>query len=240
MKRIVIVGATSGIGRGLAERMVARGERVAVLGRREEALCEMAALYPDNIVTCRCDVRQTEQIEPSLEKVREALRGIDLLVLSAGTGHLNPALDYGLEADTLATNVTGWTRVADWAMRCFLDQGHGHLVALTSIGGLRGCGMAPAYNASKAYQINYLEGLRKKARCSGRPIVVTDICPGFVDTAMAKGDGLFWVMPLERVVSQIDVAILKRKTCLVVTRRWRLVACLLRWLPSAIYDRIGE
>lgn len=226
MKRIVIVGATSGIGRGLAERMVARGERVAVLGRREEALCEMAALYPDNIVTCRCDVRQTEQIEPSLEKVREALGGIDLLVLSAGTGHLNPALDYGLEAD--------------WAMRCFLDQGHGHLVALTSIGGLRGSGLAPAYNASKAYQINYLEGLRKKARCSGRPIVVTDICPGFVDTAMAKGDGLFWVMPLERVVSQIDVAILKRKPRLVVTRRWRLVACLLRWLPSAIYDRIGE
>lgn len=240
MKRIVIVGATSGIGRGLAERMVARGERVAVLGRREEALCEMAALYPDNIVTCRCDVRQTEQIEPSLEKVCEALGGIDLLVLSAGTGHLNPALDYGLEADTLATNVTGWTRVADWAMRCFLDQGHGHLVALTSIGGLRGCGMAPAYNASKAYQINYLEGLRKKARCSGRPIVVTDICPGFVDTAMAKGDGLFWVMPLERVVSQIDAAILKRKTRLVVTRRWRLVACLLRWLPSVIYDQIGE
>lgn len=240
MKRIVIVGATSGIGRGLAERMVARGERVAVLGRREEALCEMAALYPDNIVTCRCDVRQTEQIEPSLEKVREALGGIDLLVLSAGTGHLNPALDDGLEADTLATNVMGWTRVADWAMRCFLDQGHGHLVALTSIGGLRGSGLAPAYNASKAYQINYLEGLRKKARRSGRPIVVTDICPGFVDTAMAKGDGLFWVMPLERVVSQIDAAILKRKTRLVVTRRWRLVACLLRWLPSVIYDQIGE
>lgn len=240
MKRIVIVGATSGIGRGLAERMAARGERVAVLGRREEALCEMAALYPGNIVTCRCDVRQTEQIEPSLEKVREALGGIDLLVLSAGTGHLNPALDDGLEADTLATNVMGWTRVADWAMRCFLDQGQGHLVALTSIGGLKGSGMAPAYNASKAYQINYLEGLRKKARCSGRPIVVTDICPGFVDTAMAKGDGLFWVMPLERVVSQIDAAILKRKTRLFVTRRWRLVACLLRWLPSAIYDRIGE
>lgn len=240
MKRIVIVGATSGIGRGLAERMVARGERVAVLGRREEALYEMAAFYPDNIVTCRCDVRQTEQIEPSLEKVREALGGIDLLVLSAGTGHLNPALDDGLEADTLATNVMGWTRVADWAMRCFLDQGHGHLVALTSIGGLRGSGLAPAYNASKAYQINYLEGLRKKAHCSGRPIVVTDICPGFVDTAMAKGDGLFWVMPLERVVSQIDAAILKRKTRLVVTRRWRLVACLLRWLPSVIYDQIGE
>lgn len=240
MKRIVIVGATSSIGRGLAERMVARGERVAVLGRREEALCEMAALYPDNIVTCCCDVRQTEQIEPSLEKVREALGGIDLLVLSAGTGHLNPALDYGLEADTLATNVMGWTRVADWVMRCFLDQGHGHLVALTSIGGLRGSGLAPAYNASKAYQINYLEGLRKKAHCSGRPIVVTDICPGFVDTAMAKGDGLFWVMPLEQVVSQIDAAILKRKTRLVVTRRWRLVACLLRWLPSVIYDQIGE
>lgn len=238
MKRIVIVGATSGIGRGLAERMAARGERVAILGRREDALREMVACYPDNMVAYRCDVRETDRVESSLEVVGKALGGIDLLILSAGTGHLNPSLDYDLEADTLATNVMGWTRVVDWAIRYFLDQGQGHLVALTSIGGLRGNDVAPAYNASKAYQINYLEGLRKKAYCSGKPVVVTDICPGFVNTAMAKGEGLFWLMPLERVVSQIDTAIHEGKTRLVVTRRWRIVAYLLKSLPFAIYKRM--
>lgn len=72
--------------------------------------------------------------------------------------------------------------------------------------------MAPAYSATKAYQINYMETLRKKAFKSGGHITVTDIRPGLVDTAMAKGDGLFWVMPVNKVANQIISAIRKKKT----------------------------
>ena len=79
-----------------------------------------------------------------------------------------------------------------------VDHGGGHLVVITSVGGLRGGGAAPAYNASKAYQINYAEGLRQRAAKSGLPLPVTDIRPGFVATKMAKGEGLFWVMPVDR------------------------------------------
>ena len=117
-------------------------------------------------------------------------------------------------------------------------QGHGHLVAITSAGGLRGEPMAPAYSASKAYQINYMEALRKKAYKSGRQITVTDICPGLVDTAMAKGEGLFWVMPVEKVANQIIAAIRKKKSKAYVTKRWHILAIINKSIPYYLYKRM--
>lgn len=99
-------------------------------------------------------------------------------------------------------------------------------------------GIAPAYNASKAYQINYMEGLRQKATKSPYSIYTTDIRPGFVDTAMAKGEGLFWVTPVDKAVKQIKKAISKKKKVAFISKRWRYVTILFRLLPSAIYCRM--
>ena len=104
---------------------------------------------------------------------------------------------------------------------------------------LRGGGAAPAYNASKAYQINYAEGLRQRAAKSSRTVCVTDIRPGFVATAMAKGEGLFWVMPAGKAADQIVRAIRRRPPVAVVTRRWRLLAWVLKHLPECIYRKMG-
>ena len=98
--------------------------------------------------------------------------------------------------------------------------------------------MAPAYSASKAYQINYMEALRKKAFKSGSRIHVTDIRPGLVNTAMAKGDGLFWVMPVEKVASQIISAIRRQKSKTYVTKRWHVLAIINKNLPFDLYKRI--
>ena len=111
----------------------------------------------------------------------------------------------------------------------------GRRLVVSSVGGLRGGGAAPAYNASKAYQINYAEGLRQRAAKSRLPLYITDVRPGFVDTAMAKGDGLFWVMPVEKAVRQIVRAVRRRRRVAVVTRRWRIAAWLLRHMPDGIY-----
>lgn len=70
------------------------------------------------------------------------------------------------------------------------------------------------------------------------PIATTDVRPGFVDTAMAKGDGLFWVASPEKAANQIYGAIRARKSHAYVTKRWRLVAGLMKFLPKAIYDRL--
>ena len=141
----------------------------------------------------------------------------------------------GVEASAIRTNVLGWTAVVDWACRLFERKRGGHLVVISSVGGLRGSGAAPAYNASKAYQINYAEGLRQRVAKSGLPVTITDIRPGLVDTAMAKGEGLFWVQPVAKTVRQILRAVERRCHVAVVTRRWRIAAWLLRHLPESLY-----
>lgn len=147
----------------------------------------------------------------SLETLTQKMGGMDILIICAGTGELNPELSYQLEEPTLLTNVIGFTNIADWGFRYFEQQKSGHLVTISSVGGTHGSGIAPAYNASKAYQINYMEGLRQKATKSPYSIYTTDIRPGFVDTAMAKGEGLFWVTPVDKAVKQIKKAISKKK-----------------------------
>ncbi len=132
----------------------------------------------------------------------------------------------------------GWTFVIDTLYNLFEQQNHGHLVAITSAGGLRGEPTAPAYSATKAYQINYMEALRKKAFKAGNKIVVTDIRPGLVDTAMAKGDNLFWVMPVDKVARQISTAIRRKKSKLYVTKRWHILAVINKFLPFSLYKRM--
>ena len=239
MKRIMIVGATSGIGEGLARRYAEEGQvKVGIMGRRAGRLKGLCRLRPEVFEAEVCDVTDLERVEASLERLAARMGGLDLLILSAGTGDLNPLLDYGVERAALETNVLGWTCVADWAVRRFDRQGRGHLAAITSAGGLRGSGAAPAYSATKAFQMNYLEGLRQRLQGKNLPVCVTDLRPGFVDTAMAKGEGLFWVASVEEACRHIMRGIARRKDVVYVTRRWRLVAWFYRRIPGWLFKRM--
>lgn len=238
MKKIIIIGATSGIGRGLAEQYAQEDCLIGITGRRENLLKDICALDKDKLFYQVCDITHTKSSISSLETLVREMGGMDILIICAGTGEVNPELSYQLEEPTLLTNVVGFTNIADWGFRYFEQQKSGHLVAISSVGGTRGSGVAPAYNASKAYQINYMEGLRQKATKLRYPIYTTDIRPGFVDTAMAKGEGLFWITPVDKAVKQIKKAIHKKKKVAYISRRWKYVAVLFRNLPSAIYCRM--
>jgi short-subunit dehydrogenase len=130
------------------------------------------------------------------------------------------------------------TCVANWAFNYFENEKAGHLVAISSVGGIRGSRQAPAYNATKAYQINYLEGLRQKATKLKYPIFVTDIRPGFIDTAMAKGEGKFWVATVEKATRQIFDAIKNKKKIAYIIKSWRVIGSILKRIPRQIYDRM--
>lgn len=238
MKKVIIVGATSGIGRGLAKLMVNDGCMVGITGRRIQLLDEIKSEMPDRYLTDTFDVSEYESIAEHLQQLTTRLGGLDMLVISSGTGYLNDSLDFDLEKKTIDTNVTGFTAIADWAFNYFRNQKHGHLVAISSIAGLRGNRQSPAYSATKAYQIIYLEGLRNKATKSGLPIFITDIRPGFVNTEMAKSDVLFWVAPVEKAVSQIYKAICSRRRVAYITKRWKLIGNMFKILPKRIAENL--
>jgi short-subunit dehydrogenase len=238
MKKVIIIGSTSGIGKGLAQRFAANNCKVGITGRRKELLLELKDGNPDAYLTKVLDVTNSTSSIEQLEELTNELGGLDLLVISSGIGEINEALDFEIEKQTIDTNITGFTSIADWTFNYFEKQQSGHLVVISSIAGIRGSSQAPAYNASKAYQINYTEGLRQKAAKLKMPIFITDIRPGLVDTKMAKGEGLFWVMPLEKAVNQMYNAIVRKKKVVYVTKRWRLIAYVLKMLPRAIYDKM--
>jgi short-subunit dehydrogenase len=238
MKKAIIIGATSGIGKGVAQKLANENYVVGITGRRSELLNELKSPNPNVFHPKTFDIIDTKKIVENLENLTKELGGLDLLIISSGTGDLNENLDYEIEKRTIETNITGFTCIANWAFNYFEDQKAGHLVAITSVGGLRGSRIAPAYNSSKAYQINYLEGLRQKAQKLKKPIFVTDIRPGFVDTAMAKGEGQFWVASVEKATSQIYNAIKRKKKIAYITKRWRFIGIILKRIPRQVYDRM--
>ena len=235
---IIIIGATSGIGRALFEKYAAADNRIGIVGRRTHLLNELLQEHPDTAITVMADITKQDEITQAIDALHSELKDIDLAIVCSGTGDINASLDYAVERPTIDTNVVGWTFVVDTLYNIFEQQDHGHLVAITSAGGLRGEPMAPAYSASKAYQINYMEALRKKAFKSRAHIIVTDIRPGLVDTAMAKGEGLFWVMPVEKVAYQIIAAIRKEKSKVYITKRWHFLAIINKSLPFMLFKRM--
>lgn len=239
MRKTVVVGASSGIGRGIAEHLLSAGDFVVLCARREALLEEIHTRYPETSLIQKLDVVDSVLAENVLRKIFSSLGQVDLVVLSSGIGEFNPELDFGIEKRTIDTNVSGFTAIADCVFNLFQKQGFGQFAAITSIGALRGGFGAPAYNASKAYQVNYLEALQIKAYKLKLPIYVTDIRPGFVDTVMAKGEGLFWVVPVPKASAQIIRAIENRRRVVYISRRWGWIAFMLKRLTFGLYSKLG-
>ena len=237
MKKAIIVGASSGIGNELAKILVENGYKVGITGRRKPELEKMRESRPESYVISSFDCT-TENNTEKLTDLTNKLGGLDLLIMCSGTGDLNEKLNYEIENKTNLLNVNAFTEIVDWTFNYFEKEGKGHLAAISSIAGIRGSRMAPAYNASKAYQINYLEGLRQKATKTKKPIYVTDIRPGLVDTDMAKGEGQFWVASKRKAGQQIFEIIKRKKSVGYVTKRWWLIGKILRILPKNIYKKM--
>ena len=238
MKKAIIIGATSGIGRELAKLLTEKGYLVGITGRRTELLTEIEKENSKLYRIKSFDITEIEEIDTKLNELTEEIGGIDLLILSSGISDLNTELNFEIDKRTIETNVLGFTCVADWAFKYFKNQKFGHLVAISSIAGIRGNRQATSYFATKAYQINYLEGLRQKINKLKIKICVTDVRPGFVNTEMTQGEGLIWVATVEKASKQIYNGILKKRKIVYVTKRWGIIASILKRIPSFIYDKM--
>ncbi|MGP8090635.1 MAG: SDR family NAD(P)-dependent oxidoreductase [Syntrophobacteraceae bacterium] len=229
----VIIGASSGIGQALAVELGREGWRLALAARRMDLLEKIAADCGPGTLVRRVDLMEGEKTSAAIESLLDELGTVDLFIISAGTGHINPELQWAPDRDMLLVNVTGFVCLAQAAMHHFFRQGHGHLVGISSIAALRGSGGGAAYAAAKAFQSIYLDGLRDLAGRRKVPITVTEAQPGFVDTPMIKGVRTFWLASPELAAHQILRAVRRRAKHAYIPRRWAIVAWLLRLLPRA-------
>lgn len=238
MKNAIVFGATSGIGNALTKILVENGYNVAITGRRSEKLNELKNLYSDNINVKQNDIQNVTHLEEIFHEIVEEFETIDLIIQSSGVGFINPKLEWDKEEQTALTNVLGVTRIYTLAYRLFKKQQFGHLVGITSIASIRGSRAAPVYFASKAYQKSYLEGLYIKTKSiKSKKVFISEIRPGFVDTAMALGDDIFWMVPLEKAAKQIYNAIVKKKRVTYVSKRWQIIAWILKLAPAWILKK---
>jgi short-subunit dehydrogenase len=237
-KRIIIIGATSGIGKAIAELYAKNENRIGITGRRSELLQEIQQQYPQKTETECFDVTGSQNIL-HIESLVSKLGGLDILIISSGTGDVSKELDWQLDKKTVDTNVNGFVEIANWGFNYFIKQGYGSLATISSIASHRGNSWAPAYSASKAFQSNYFEGLAIKAHRMKKDISVTCIEPGFVSTKMARGNKMFWVVPVEKAAKQIINAIDRKKRIVYVSKRWWLIAKIMKWMPYWLYKRFG-
>ena len=232
-KRAIVIGASSGIGREVAQLLMKDGWTVGVAARREERLKEIGAAACQQI-----DVTQDDATE-RLRQLIAALGGMDLFFYASGIGKQNRELHEDIELATVQTNALGFTRMIGEAYRYFAEQGSGHIAAISSIAGTKGLGPAPSYSATKAMQNVYLQALEQQTHARGLNIRFTDIRPGFVDTALLSGDFRYPLMLKPEAVARSIVRAIKRhRHVRVIDWKYRLITALWRRIPRCVWRRI--
>lgn len=237
--RIVIVGATSGIGRKVAELYVSKGWYVGIAGRRTDLLEEIRSMCPERVVCERIDVNSTDSPQ-CLSRLMENLGGMDVYLHCSGVGHQNRMLEPGIESATISTNCDGFVRMIDAAFAYFRSAGHGHIAAISSIAGTRGLGAAPAYSASKKFQNIYLQSLSQLAHMEHLDISFTDIRPGFVKTHLLDGDQNYpFQLDAGKVARSIFKAISHRRRVVVIDNLYAVVTFFWSLIPGFIWERMN-
>lgn len=237
-KKVIIIGATSGIGREVALIYIAQGWKVGVAGRREAELEALRSAYPEQVSAQALDVTK-EDAPQKLQALIEQVGGMDVFLLSSGIGKQNPTLETGLELTTAATNVEGFIRMTNAAYHYFEQQGHGHLAVISSIAGTKGLGAAPAYSATKGFQNIYMDALDQLARMKKLNIRFTDIRPGFVATPLLNNQKKY-PMLMDAPIVALDIvnAIEKKKRVAIIDWKFRLLVGFWRLIPKWIWLRL--
>lgn len=241
----VIIGATSGIGRELAVRLLEQGWRVGIAGRRKERLEEIRRQYgADRVFCAQMDITQDEATG-ILDKLLEETGAPDLFLHVSGVGHQNPGLDEAIEMQVVRTNCDGMVRMVTHFINYvksspFYNSGHkAHIGVVTSVAGTAGLGIAAAYSASKKMQSTYLSALSQLARMKRLPVVFSDIRPGFVATEILSESHHYpLVMPVDKAACHILKGLRKKRRVITFDWRFRAISALWRIIPRGLWERL--
>lgn len=241
MKNAVITGACGGLGRALAQQLLAQGAAVALLGRDEAQLQALAALAPARCVVYRPDVSDAAAMQ-AVAADWMARQGVpDLVIANAGVAGgydtAEPA-DLAVMRRMLEINLLGVATSFQPFLAAMRAQRRGALVGVASLAGWRGLPGNGAYCASKAGLIAYLQSLRAELRGSG--LTVSTVCPGYLRTPLTAGNrfAMPGLMEPEDAARQLLARAARGAELIVLPRRMGWLARALGLLPAAWHDRI--
>lgn len=243
-KSVFITGASSGLGRQMAIEFSRRGYRLALTARRLDVLQELQVELEKNgagpVFVAALDVTDDAAVAQVFANAHALLGSLDIVVANAGIAHRGTIgkLPFAKVRETINTNVTGFMATVDAAMHCFREQGHGHLVGISSVAAFRGMPAGGVYGASKAAVSTYLEALR--AETYNSRIHVTTLSPGFIDTPINRGaKSRPFVIRVEQG-GKLLVDLIERKVQRATVPRWpwALLARLMAVMPTGVMARL--
>lgn len=237
-RRAIIMGATSGLGKGMALGLLNEGYTIGVAGRRSEELEKIKAQSPEKVFTKVIDVTADNAPALLLQLIHE-MEGMDLYFHSSGYGKQNEALDVEIEKQTVLTNSYGFTQMVVTAFNYFKHEGKaGRIAVISSVAGTKGLGAAPSYSATKRFDWTYIEALAQLTHMQGLGITFTDIRPGFVATDFIAGSNFPLQMSTDCAVRHILSAVLKGKRKVTFDWKYKIICFFWRLLPSCVWERI--
>ncbi len=240
-QRLVISGASGGIGLALARHYLERGATVAALARRGELLQALAAEFPDKVFCYALDVRDAAALQQAAGDFIARAGLPDVVIANAGVsvGTLTEhAEDLDAFRQVMEINVLGMVQTFQPFVEPMRVAQRGTLVGIASVAGFRGLPGAGAYSASKAAAISYLESLRVELHDSG--VKVVTICPGYIRTVMTEINPypMPFILTAEDAARRMARAIEKQTAFTVIPWQMGLVGRLLKLLPCWLYDRL--
>lgn len=236
MKKVIIIGASSGLGRELALHHIKNGNIVGIAARRENLLEEIRQINPSNVFIQKMDTTKAQAKEQLLSLI-EQMGGMDLFVYCSGKGYVNKEMDIDKEIQTVEVNVYGFTQLINIAYHYFEEKRKGHIVGIASVAGIRTLSICPSYCSSKRYNIMYLKALGQLAKKKKLNIKVTTILPGFVDTEFVKTKYPLTIS-LEKGGNLLYKSIEKGNKRAFFPHYWSIIAFFMLIIPSFLWKKI--
>ena len=240
-KRIVVSGASSGLGLALARHYLEGGAIVAAFARRGELLQPLAAEFPEQIFCYTLDVRDVPAVQHAARNFIERAGIPDVVIANAGVS-VGTLTEYAEDLDAfqqvMDINTLGMIKTFQPFITAMRAAQQGTLVGIASVAGFRGLPGASAYSASKAAAISCLESLRVELRGSG--VKVVTICPGYIRTPMTAVNPypMPFMLEADEAARRIARAIERQTAFSVIPWQMGLVGYALRLMPRRLYDRL--
>jgi len=240
-KVVLITGASTGIGKALAQQLIKENCNLILLSRRSELIEEYLHQSPTTNhqpLIIKCDVGNKNEVAGAYKLIIEKFGKVDIAILNAGVGHTVTVENYNsrFAEETFGANVFGIVYWVEQLLPEFVKRKEGIIVGISSLADNRGYSGSGFYGASKAAASIYLEGLRVELKRYG--IKVITVKPGFVKTPMTNQNKFkmpFLMMPDEAAHIIID-GIKKEKRVIQFPRQMVLLTRLVGLLPGSLYE----